>query len=223
MRKTFSTHLFLQVYVLNWDDASSWITAIPVIDFRLNLYKQAFCDALCLRYGWPFSRLPSHDFCGVPFSINHAFTCPKGAFPIIRNNRIRDQLADLLTEVCPCVLVEPVLRSLSGEQFQLRSTNVEDNARINVSAQEFYDRRRMTAFLMSRCSMPMLPAPPQLPHAIIGMNWRKGGSMREEWLRLSMGHSPHFSSGGMGPSATVSVKTLASLLAEKSDTPILWC
>ena len=164
------------------DGASSWITAIPVRDFGFNLHKQAFRDALCLWYGWPLSRLPSHCVCGVPFSIDHAFTCPEGAFPIIRHNRIRDLLAGLLTEVCPCVAIEPVLQPLSGEQFQLRSTNVEDNARLDVSAQEFWDKRRTTAFLMSRCSMPMLPltAPPRLPLAIAGMNLRRGGSMREE-------------------------------------------
>ena len=144
------------------DGASSWITAIPVTDFGFNLHKQAFRDALCLRYGWPLSRLPSHCVCGVRFSIDHAFTCPKGAFPIIRHNRIRDLLADLLTEVCPCVAVEPVLQPLSVEQFHFCSTNVEDNARLNVSVQEFWDKRRTTAILMSRCSMPMLPptAPP---------------------------------------------------------------
>ena len=39
----------------------------------------------------------------------------------------------------------------------------------------------------------------------------------------SMGHSPRLScmssSGGMGPSATVTIKRLASLMAEKADTP----
>ena len=164
------------------DGASSWITAIPVTDFGFNLHKQAFRDALCLRYGLPLSRLPSHCVCGVPFSIDHAFTCPKGVFSIIRHNRIRDLLADLLTEVCLCVAVEPVLQPLSGEQFQLRSTNVVDNARLDVSAHEFWDKRRTTAFLMSRCSVPMLPptAPPRLPHVIVSMNLRKEGNMREE-------------------------------------------
>jgi len=145
----YTDHLFVQVHVFNcvhlsfirtyWtceDGASSWITAIPITDFGFNLHKQVFRDALCLRYGWPLSRLPSHCFCGVPFSINHAFTCLKGAFPINRHNRIRDLLADLLTEVCPCVAVEPVLQPLSGEQFQLHPSNVEDNARLNVSTQE---------------------------------------------------------------------------------------
>ena len=100
------------------DDASLWITAIPVTDFG---FKQAFRDSLCLEYVTVPVVYPSASI---------MYFCSKGAFPIIRHNRIRDLLADFLTEVCPCVSVEPVLQPLSGEQFQLPSTNVEDNARI---------------------------------------------------------------------------------------------
>ena len=57
-------------------------------------------------------------------TLQHRSWFWKGAFPIIRHNRIRDLLADFLTEVCLCVAVEPVLQSHSSEQFQLRSTNV---------------------------------------------------------------------------------------------------
>ena len=206
------------------DGASSWITAIPVRDFGFNLHKQACRDALCLRYGWPLSRLPSHCVCGVPFSIDHAFTCPKGAFPIIRHNRIRDLLAGLLTEVCPCIAIEPVLQPLSGEQFQLRSTNVEDNARLDVSAQEFWDKRRTTAFFDVKVFNAH--APSNCSSSTASCYRRHELEKRRKYERrvIDVEHgtfTPFImsSSGGMGPSATVTVKRLASLMAEKTDTP----
>ena len=90
-------------------------------EFGFNLHKQVFRDALCLHYEWSVNCIPSHCVCGMPFSIDHAFSCPKGVFPITRLNRIRVLLAELPTEVCPCVAVEPALQPLSGESFQRTS------------------------------------------------------------------------------------------------------
>ena len=36
----------------SWRGASSWLTAIPIAEYKFTLYKQAFQDALCIRYGW---------------------------------------------------------------------------------------------------------------------------------------------------------------------------
>ena len=55
----------------------------PVSKHGFNLHKQAFWDALCLRFGWTPTRLATHCPCGQPFSVNHAFSCPKGAMPSI--------------------------------------------------------------------------------------------------------------------------------------------
>ena len=75
----------------------------------------AFHDAVALRYGWD----PS---CGARFSLN----IHKGEFPTIRHNEIRDVTANLLTEVCHEVQVEPGLQPISGERFQQASLNIED-------------------------------------------------------------------------------------------------
>ena len=88
---------------------SSWLTAIPITEYGFTLHKQAFRDALCIRYGWQPARLPSHCLCGVAFSVNHTLSCPKGALPSIRHDRIRDITAQLLTEVCPNVAIKPSL------------------------------------------------------------------------------------------------------------------
>ncbi len=120
--------------------ASAWLTAIPMSKHGFNLHKQAFRDALCLRFGWTPTRLATHCPCGQPFSVNHAFSCSKGAMPSIRHDAIRDITAQLLTEVCPNVCVEPTLQPLTGESFPLRSTNTKEGARLDVKAQTFWDK-----------------------------------------------------------------------------------
>ncbi len=92
--------------------ASSWLTAIPIAEYEFILHKQAFRDALCIRYGWRPARLPSHCPCGVVLSVNHTLNYPKGALPSIRHDRIGDITAQLLTEVCPNVAFEPTLYNL---------------------------------------------------------------------------------------------------------------
>ena len=56
--------------------------------------------------------------------------CSKGGFPTIRHNEVRDLAADLLTEACYDVEVEPKLQELTGEHMHLRSANTEDGARL---------------------------------------------------------------------------------------------
>ena len=97
--------------------ASTWLTVIPLAKYGFGLNKQAFRDAICLRYGWTPERLPSHCPCGEVFTVAHTFSCPKGALPSIRHNQVRDITARLLTEVCPSVGIEPTLQPLNGESF----------------------------------------------------------------------------------------------------------
>ena len=156
--------------------ASSWLSAIPVSRYGFTLHKQAFRDALCLRYGWMPARLASHCPCGQAFSVSHAFSCSKGAMPSIRHNAIRDLTAQLLTEVCPTVGTEPALQPLSGETFPFRSANVEDGARLDIRAQNFWDRSKQTTFFDVRI---LTPSPPptsqhQLMHATGDTNARRG-------------------------------------------------
>ena len=37
--------------------ASSWLTVLPLNEHNFSLYKSDFCDAVCLRYGWPLPHL----------------------------------------------------------------------------------------------------------------------------------------------------------------------
>ena len=44
--------------------ASSWLSVLPISDHGFALHKGAFHDAMCLRYNWQPSNLPSHCVCG---------------------------------------------------------------------------------------------------------------------------------------------------------------
>ena len=140
-------------------------------------------NALCVRYGWQLERLPSHCACGETLSLNHALSCSKGAMPSIRHNRIRDLLAQFLTEVCPNVAIEPAPQPLTGETFLHRSTNMDNGARLDVKAQNFWDSS--SAFFDVRVlTHTHPPNAKHLPLLATGdMSWRreghtKGGSSR---------------------------------------------
>ena len=97
--------------------ASNWLSALPLQWYGFTLYKSAFRDALCLRYGWLPTNLPDHCVCGQGFSVDHALSCSTGGIPFIRHNSVRDLTADLLGEVCHDVVVGPRLQPLSGESL----------------------------------------------------------------------------------------------------------
>ena len=85
------------------------------------LHKTAFRDAIALRYHWLLSVCPTSSACGHSFTIGHALSCPKGGFPSLRHNEVRDLTANLLSEVCNNVVTEPHLQPLSGETLQYKT------------------------------------------------------------------------------------------------------
>ena len=109
----------------------------------LPCIKAPFEMHFCMRYGWQPSRMPSHCVCGVDFSVEHALSCSCGGLPSIRHNDIRDLTANLLTEVCSNVSIEPSLQPLTGEILNHRSSNIytEEGARLDVCAQGFWGDR----------------------------------------------------------------------------------
>ena len=67
---------------------SNWLTVLPVHGHWFSLHKTAIHDTIALRYGWDPVRLPDNCSCGVKFSIEHAFSCLKGGFTMVRHNEI---------------------------------------------------------------------------------------------------------------------------------------
>ena len=200
--------------------ASSWVVALPIAEHNFALHKGSFRDALCLRYGWKPTRMPSHCVCGCNFSVEHAFSCPTGALPSIRHNDIRDLTARLLTEVCPNVSIEPDLQPLSGETLSLRTSNSEDGARLDVSAQGFWGDRHERAFFDVRVFNPLAPSNCR---SSLSTTYRRHEATKKRSYEQRVREIAHGSftplvfsaSGGMAPAATITFKRLASLLAEK--------
>ncbi len=68
--------------------ASSWLTVLPIEEHGFFLNKGEFRDSLHLHYGWEIGNTPGTCVCSSPFTINHAMTCKRGGFPIMRHNEI---------------------------------------------------------------------------------------------------------------------------------------
>ena len=138
--------------------ASSWLAALPMADHGFALHKGAFRDALCLRYGWRPPLMPSNCVCGKQLSVEHALSCACGGFPAIRHNELRDLTAQLLTETCHSVGIEPQLQPLRDEQLRHQTANREDGARLDVVAENFWGRDRQNAFFDVRVFNPNAPS-----------------------------------------------------------------
>ena len=135
--------------------ASSWLTVLPLDEHGFSLHKGDFRDAVCLRYGWPLSHLPTECICGASFTVDHAFTCPHGGYPTLRHNEIRDITAQLMSEVCPNVATEPTLQPVTNERFFHRSANIETGARLDVRAQGFWGAHHQQAYFDVRVFNPL--------------------------------------------------------------------
>jgi hypothetical protein len=119
--------------------ASSWVTAMPSYEHGTVLHKSEFVDALYIRYGWTPPDLPANCACGAAFDVTHALTCPLGGFRGIQHNEIRDVLAQGFREAGHIsVEVEPKLQPLSGEEFEYKSANKEEEARSDIKCTGFW-------------------------------------------------------------------------------------
>ena len=112
--------------------AGSWLTSLPLQSYDYVLNKQFFRDAILMRYGWPIPNTPQFCECGSKFDINHALTCKKGGYVIMRHDRIRDMEANILRDICKDVRVEPEL--LPVENVMIQNGNNSEKARLDVSA-----------------------------------------------------------------------------------------
>ena len=202
--------------------ASSWLLTMPIADHGFDLHKGAFRDALCLRYGWRPHLLPSHCVCSQRLSIEHALSCSRGGFPSIRHNEIRDLTADLMTEVCYGVGTEPGLQPVTKEQLTHKSANTEDGARLDIVAENFWGRDRQRAFFDVRVFNPFAQSHCNSP---LAQCYRKQELEKKRVYEERVREVEHgtFSplvfttAGGLGPTATVVYKRLASHIAEKHD------
>ena len=96
--------------------------------------------------------------CGANFVVEHLLSCPRGGFPSLCHNEIKDLTATLLTEVCNDVKVEPDLREITTETMTRRTANTEDDARLDIAANGFRGGRLERMFLDIRVFNPLSPS-----------------------------------------------------------------
>ncbi|KAL5506807.1 hypothetical protein EMCRGX_G008548 [Ephydatia muelleri] len=97
--------------------------------------------------------MPTSCACGAAFSVEHALSCPKGGFPSIRHNEIRDYTAYLLSEICHNVSTEPHFQPIRDDLNHLPVT-----APHEASKKRAYERVGS-----SKLSMPPSPHSSSLP------------------------------------------------------------
>ena len=137
---------------------SIWLSTLPLENNGFALHRSEFKDAVALRYGWTPERLPLKCACDTPFSVEHALSCPRGAFPTHRHNELRDITATLLAEVCPDVGIEPELQPVDGFVPRYATANVEDHARVDVRARGFWGSNHQSAFFDVKVFNPSAPS-----------------------------------------------------------------
>ena len=78
--------------------------------------------------------------------MEHALTYNRGGLSFLRHNKIRDLSVKLLTEVCPNAEIEPELQPLTGDTLALCTANRQDEARLDIRAQGFWEKGGRTLF-----------------------------------------------------------------------------
>ena len=120
--------------------ASSWLTAVLLVDNGLVLNEQEFRDSLRLKYNMPLYGLPSKCVCGGKYAVCHALSGKKGGFVAQRHDGVHNQLALLVGKVCTNIKVEPQLQPLDNERFSLRSAVKSLEARLDLKTGGFWSR-----------------------------------------------------------------------------------
>ena len=133
--------------------------------------------------------------------------------------------APLLTEVCPNVGVEPALQPLSEERFhQCSSTNTEDGARLDIRAQDLWDKSKRSTFFDVRVFNSHAPSNcmPSTEACYRRHEQEKRRTYEKRVIEVEKGTFTPLvlsSSGGCEPSVTVALKRLAGLISEKHGQP----
>ena len=120
------------------------------------MIRDEFRDALCLRYGWHLKGMAQTCECGAANDIDHALICKLGGFVIMRYNAVRDVEADFLRNMCKDVSVEPGLIQFAGNEELASGSNLEENARLDISCRGFWAPLQKM-FLVVRFTHPNAP------------------------------------------------------------------
>ena len=191
--------------------ASTWLSCVPLEEHGFNLSKQAFQDAVAMRYGWPLDNLPDSCACGSPFSVAHGMSCLTGGYSVVRHNHVRDYLAAQLQTVCPAVDTEPLLSAIPDHP---------DEARLDVKVRGFWQGMQ-DAFFDVRVFYPC--ASSYLSKSLAS-TFRQHEQAKKTKYGDRVRNMEHglftplvvSSVGGLGREATAFLKRLVALMANKT-------
>ena len=197
--------------------AGAWLTTIPVKSLGFTLNKQEFRDSICLRYGWRVPNTPTYCQCEEKNSIDHALSCKKGGYVIMRHNRIRDLEAELMREICNDVKIEPELLPLANSGAV--NGNTAEKARLDVSGNGIWGPQEKT-FLDIRIMHPNAPSyvKKNINQVYRAHEKEKKRTYNERIIQVEKASfTPIVMStfGGMGEEAARFHKRIAQLISEK--------
>jgi hypothetical protein len=201
--------------------ASSWVTATPLYDHATVLHKGDFVDAVYMRYGWTLPDLPVSCPCGAAFNMQHALDCMLGGFRTIQHNEVRDVFAQLMRDAGHTVETEPPLQKLSGEVFEYKSANKEDDARSDIKASGFWREMRHAYFDVKVVS-PFARSNSHRNQVSL-MKSAEKAKMREYKERIRDVEHADFNPlvfttvGAMAPQCQIVVKRLAEKISKKQS------
>jgi hypothetical protein len=162
--------------------------------------------------------------CGTSFSVQHALDCKLGGLRTIQHNEVRDTLVQCMREAgFTPVEPEPKLQPLSGEVFEYKSANKDDEARSDIKCcgfwskmrQAFFDVKVVSPFARSYAHMK----PAQLFHMA------EQSKIREYAERIRQVEHADFNplvftcTGGLAPQCHLVLKRLAETLSTKQNIP----
>ena len=140
------------------------------------------------------------------------------------HNEIRDLTANLLTEVCSDVRIEPDLQPLTGDVLTGASSNSQDGARLDIAANGFWGGRYQRTYLDVRVFNPHAASNRQTSVATC---YRKHEAIKKCSYEQRIREVEHSSftplvlsaTGGTAVEATTFYKRLAVCLADKWKQP----
>ena len=91
--------------------------------------------------------------CDSKFDIQHSMSYKEGGFLCIRHNDLRDQTANMMSEVCQDIEIEPKLTPSLGGELQDRTSNNSIKEKIDIRTRGFWERWQQ-AFLRYGFSTP---------------------------------------------------------------------
>ena len=139
----------------------------------------------------------------------------------MRHNELRDSFANLLSDVCHDVEIEPHLQPLQGETFALKSTTTDDDARLDIKANGLWESRFNKTYFDVKIFNPLAKICPESSseaykyHESIKKNkWEQRVTEVEKATFCPLVFA---CTGGAGPSASNALKQLASKLSARKE------